>query len=340
MMSVNIANGLNKLTEVESYLCVSRSEGSLRSNIDTSVNYLFLNKKSTFDIVAINKLKKHIKYNEISIVHAHSSSYFIASIIKILIPKVKLIWHDHYGDSEHLNKRKLFPLKMLSRYFHSIISVNNLLKNWSEKNLKVKNVYYLQNFASFSSTSQETELNGVNGKRIVCVAGLRPQKDHLTLLKTFKIVKEKHQDWTLHLVGNHYDDEYYQNILLFLDKNNLSNHVFLYHNATDIKNILSQASIGVLSSISEGLPVSLLEYGLAKLPVIVTNVGECNKVLENGKFGMLVSPSDKQLLASSIDIMILNDELRRKFSKEFHEHIIENYSEQKIIHRLLDIYKC
>ena len=51
---------------------------------------------------------------------------------------------------------------------------------------------------------------------------------------------------------------------------NESSQVFI--SQLDIKNILHQATLGVLSSKSEGLPVALLEYGLASLPVVATNV--------------------------------------------------------------------
>lgn len=334
MMSVNIANALSK-HDVESFLCATRVEGSLKTKLNPKVNYLFLNRKNTLDVLAILRLKKYIKQNKIDILHAHSSSYFIATLVKILNPKVKLIWHDHYGDSEHLEKRNVQPLKFCSRFFTKILSVNNDLRNWSEKELKTKKVYYLPNFASLSDSENKTTLSGNNENRIVCLAGFRPQKDHINLLKAFKIVLKTYSDWTLHLVGNHYNDAYYQTIKSFIAENDISNSVFLYHNSTDIKNILSQSNIGVLSSKSEGLPVSLLEYGLAKLPVVVTDVGECKEVI---KFGFIVPPSNEEALANSLEKLILNVELRKENAHKFYNHINENYSEQKIIHRLLKIY--
>ena len=49
----------------------------------------------------------------------------------------------------------------------------------------------------------------------------------------------------------------------------------------------SKHTIGVLASKFEGLPVALLEYGLAKLPVVITDVGECNKVVTHLKDGLV-----------------------------------------------------
>lgn len=337
MMAVNIANALLKV-EVESHLCVTRAEGNLKLKLHENVNYVFLKKRFSVDVLAIFKLKKYIKQHNIDIVHAHSSSYFIASIIKILYPKIKLIWHDHYGNSELLNKRKKQPLKFFSKKFTAIISVNNKLKEWATINLNTKNTLYLPNFASLKGNVKKTNLKGVTGKRIVCVAGFRAQKDHLNLLKAFKIIIKNHKDWTLHLVGNSNNNNYFKSITSYVLDNHLSKKVFIYHNATDINYILSQASIGVLSSASEGLPVALLEYGLAKLPVVITNVGECKQVLDNGKYGMLVTPNNATALAESLEELMYNTSLRTNYATNFNKHILENYSEQNFIHKLVEIY--
>jgi glycosyltransferase involved in cell wall biosynthesis len=58
---------------------------------------------------------------------------------------------------------------------------------------------------------------------------------------------------------------------------------FVYGSQQDVENILNQATIAVLSSQSEGLPVALLEYGLYK-PVVVTAVGDM-PIINNGVNG-------------------------------------------------------
>lgn len=334
MMAVNIANSLSH-SIAKSHICVTRNEGALKSKIDAEVGYLFLNRKKTVDFRAIKRLKKYIRKHNISIIHAHSSSYFMAVLVKFSIPKVKVIWHDHYGKSEALNKRKKQPLKFFSRYFETSIVVNRKLFSWATSVLKQKSVEYLPNYAKFNKVEAKTSLNGVEGKRIVCVAGFRLQKDHLTLLGAFKNVNP---DWTLHLVGNQYKDAYFENILEYIEANNLQEKVFIYHNVIDIEHILNQSTIGILSSQSEGLPVSLLEYGLAKLPVLVTNVGECASVVKNGENGYVVEKKNANVMAEKLSILISDEKKRTIFTSKFHNHVLEHYSEQNFIHRLLKIY--
>ena len=280
VLAVNIANGLSE-QKVDSHLCTTRAEGALKENINSDVGYVFINRKKTIDFKAIIKLYKYIKKHQIKIIHAHSSSSFIAVCIKVINPKVKIIWHDHYGNSEFLNKRATFSLKIFSYLFSAIISVNSDLKSWAIKKLKVKKVFFIRNFPVFNNQEKNTVLKGCEGKRVVHLAGYRKQKDHLNLLEAFLEISKKHSDWTLHLVGKSYNDDYADSIDRFIEKNKLSNKVFQYGVCSDIQHILSQATIGVLSSKSEGLPISLLEYGLANLPVVATDVGECNLIIKS-----------------------------------------------------------
>ena len=108
LMALNYANGLSALIE-ESHICCTRKEGILKQRISKDVRYIFLEKKSKVDIRAFTNLKNYISKNRIDIVQAHSSSYFFVTLIKFLSKKkFKLIWHDHYGNSEFLSKRPFF----------------------------------------------------------------------------------------------------------------------------------------------------------------------------------------------------------------------------------------
>ncbi len=224
-VAVNIANALVSKVEI-SYLCVTREEGLLKDSINTQVNYLFLNKKKTIDIKAIKKLNKFVKNNRIDVIHAHSTSFFIATIIKMLNGTVKIVWHDHYGDSEFLEKRPYKMLKVCSPCFSKIYSVNQELKDWSNLKLKSKVVSYLPNFAVVNENKAKTILKGMHNKRIIHLANLREQKDHFTLLKAFSEVIKQFPEWSLHSVGKDFKDEYSEAIQQYLKKLKLQKHVF------------------------------------------------------------------------------------------------------------------
>ena len=57
-----------------------------------------------------------------------------------------------------------------------------------------------------------TILQGIQGKRIVSLANLRVQKNHFLLLEVAKKVKLSHPEWTFHLVGKDFEDDYSKEI--------------------------------------------------------------------------------------------------------------------------------
>ncbi|WP_298262461.1 glycosyltransferase [uncultured Lutibacter sp.] len=339
MMAVNIANGLAELGVV-SHIGVTRKEGDLKEKIAPNVSYVFLNKKYTLDIVALKKLIAYVKKHQINLIHAHSSSYFMAYLVTLFCPNVRLIWHNHYGNTINLSFFKKTSIILLSNFFFTTISVNKSLHLWALKNSYSIQKYYLPNFAALKvSKIIENNLFGEEEKRIVCLANLRPEKDHLNLLKAFIKIKQQYPDWSLHLVGKDFNDAYAYQINSFIVANDLNNHVFLYGSIKNVAEVLQQAAIGVLASNSEGLPVALLEYGLAKLPVVVTNVGECSSVVKHQQCGLVVPAENSNELVNALQFLIENAHKRDAWGVALQQRIQQNYSQEVYMNKLVEIYK-
>ena len=335
-MAVNYANELSNCVQF-SGLVSTRLKGDLFNQVSKKVNYLCLNKKQTIDFKALFLFKKYLKENKVAIVHVHSTSFFFAFLIKFFLPKIKLVWHDHYGDSEFLNKRSTFLLKTTMLFYSGIIVVNQKLKNWAESKLNFKNVIYLPNFPiNEIIVHQNTILNGVKGKRIVCLANLRAQKNHYLLINVAQKLKESYSEWTFHLVGKDFHDDYSKSIKNLIISKDLSNNVFLYDSKQDISNILSQSDIAILTSNSEGLPLALLEYGLNKKAVVVTNVGEMPSIIKNNQNGFIVESNSDFDFYESVLKLIESKDLRNKFGISLYDLIIENFSKESVLDQYIN----
>jgi glycosyltransferase involved in cell wall biosynthesis len=337
-MAINLANSL--LGEVEaSYLCCTRQEGMLKKELKDEVGYLFLNKKYSLDLNAFWKLRTFVKKEQIELIHAHGTSWFFGVLLKLTGTKIKLVWHDHYGESELLDKRDIQILKPLSRCFDGIVSVNTDLKKWAENTLKMESVIQLNNFISQAkSESSFTNLKGKNTDfKIICVANLRPQKDHLNLLRAFEICASSNLNISLHLVGEGLDTPYSKVVLDHISSSIVTDRIFLYGSQKNIPEMLKQANLGVLASRSEGMPLALLEYGMAGLPVICTKVGQCPEVLSNA--GILVSPCNPEELAQAILSFAENNELCLKKGAQLKNRIRTQFGENSYRQDLLEFYK-
>lgn len=335
-MAVNYANALASKIDF-SGLVVTRKEGGLLNQVSNKVSYLYLNKKGVIDLKALFTLRKFVKANKIELIHAHSTSFFIAFLLKLVCPSLKLIWHDHYGDSEFLSKRSSLALKVTLPFFSGIIAVNQNLKKWAEKKLHFKNVVYLPNFPSQENeVLDNTILHGIKGKRIVALANLRVQKNHFLLLQVAKRLKLSHSEWTFHLVGKDFEDDYSRQIKNLILELNLKNNVFIYGSRQDVKNILEQSTIAILTSQSEGLPVALLEYGWYKKPIVVTDVGEIPLLIQDGINGFMVGSGNEELFYNKLLQLIENETLQSDFGKVLQQTINNNYSEESVLQQYLN----
>jgi glycosyltransferase involved in cell wall biosynthesis len=338
-MAVNYANALSE-TITLSALVATRQEGVLKDQLGEKVDYLFLNRKRTIDLKSIFRLRSFVCKHKIDIVHAHGTSFFQASLLKLICPQIKIIWHEHYGARVDQTRKGNLILFLSSIFFSSIFVVNHQLVAWVKKYFFLNEVHYIPNFVIVDHTLENpTFLNGNNEKRIVCVANLKNPKNHLALLTAFKEMRLASLGWTLHLVGKDYKDNY--SILLkdFINKNNLEKFIFIYGSKNDIQHILEQATIGALASSAEGFPLVLLEYGLAKVPVICSDVGYCSEIIKNNVNGLLFNPLDDVQMQNQLFKMISDKQLRNSLAVELHNSVSNNYSESKVLDILLLQYK-
>ena len=101
--------------------------------------------------------------------------------------------------------------------------------------------------------------------------------------------------------------------------------------------ILKKCDIGLLVSEYEGLPMAILEYGLAKLPIIATDVGQCSVVLENGKSGKIVNVNNIDELYQAI-LFFLNKRESNTFVSNMTNNIVNNYSKDAVLDKILSFY--
>lgn len=338
-MAVNFANALSERASF-SGLVVTRKEGDLKSQINQEVKYVFINKKKSVDFKAIFKLRAFCRTNMVEYAHAHGTSFFTAFLLKLTHPSIKVIFHEHAGGRIHGTLKNNLAIWFCSKFFAGVIVVNQDLKKWFEEVLKYKNVIYLPNFTlSNSNEARETLLKGKEGKRILCLANLRLPKNHNLLIDVAAKIKAYDPEWTFHLVGKDFQDAYSKQIVEKIKAHNLEDTVYIYGLKEDTGHIISQCTIGVLTSVSEGLPVALLEYGLHKKAVVSTNVGEIPLIISDGINGYSVPSNNIDLFAAALIRLIDDRELIASFGNTLYKVIAANHAEDAVMEQYFNWLK-
>lgn len=339
-MAVNLVNQLPR-DRFKAHLCTTRHEGPLARDIDKAIPRLQLRRRGRFDPVAIRKLVEYVRLNDIRILHAHGSSLFLARAAAAIGPRVRVIWHNHYGFLER-EDRQAWTYRVGVHGIAAVISVNTGLADWARTRLRVPadRVWQLNNFSvSTSAAEARVSLPGIQSLRVVCVANLRPLKGHRDLLLAIASVAKRIPGVRLFLVGTTEDARYRALLEADVCRLGLLGVVSFLGARQDVGSILGQCSVGVLSSHHEGLPVSLLEYGNARLAVVATDVGECAKVLADGDCGFIVGSGQPSALASAIERLLSDEDLRAQLGARFQKRVRECYSEHETVRKLCQIYE-
>ena len=201
------------------------------------------------------------------------------------------------------------------------------------------NIYYIPNFPFLKNIKIQRDSNVI---QIVHVANLHNPKDHLTHVRAIShLIKDNgiRKKIVVRFIGDFSDFNYVRDLNELIENLNLRDVITLVGPSNDIAHELFKADIGVLSSTSEGLPVSLLEYGLAGLAVIVTDVGQCSVVVGNGQFGRIVEKGNAAQMAEELLHLINNDEERSQLGENFKCHIENEYGSElfyKDYNRIID----
>ena len=102
---------------------------------------------------------------------------------------------------------------------------------------------------------------------------------------------------------------------------------------------LQQATLYVLPSYIEGLPMGVLEAMAIGAPVIATKVGGIPDAIEDGANGFLVEPGDVNALADRIIQLLADAQLRNRFATAARARIVSSFSPERVLARLEDVYR-
>ena len=107
---------------------------------------------------------------------------------------------------------------------------------------------------------------------------------------------------------------------------------------SEIEKVLSTADIVILTSDNEGTPLSLIQAGMAGLPVVSTNVGSVPEVVLNNATGLITS-LDVQEIADALEKLVSDKALRAQLGIAAQEFTLANFGVQRLVRDHEVLYK-
>ena len=107
----------------------------------------------------------------------------------------------------------------------------------------------------------------------------------------------------------------------------------------DVDRFYALADLSVLTSLSEGLSITVLESMRHGLPVVATDVGGNPEIVRQGLTGLLVPPADSPRFAEAVIRLLRDSALRERFGREARRVIREDYGLDRVVNRYGRIYE-
>jgi len=183
-------------------------------------------------------------------------------------------------------------------------------------------------FKSKWGVEKEDRLVGMIGR-------LAEVKDHATFIDAAEIVLKSSSRIKFLIVG---DGPMREQLRECVREKALEDRVLFPGYVPDLNLIWSVLDLFVLSSLSEGCPVSILEAFAAGLPVIATNVGGIPEIIIKGENGFLVEPGQPGQIAEKIHALLSNKSLHEKM-RENARQTAHNFQIEKMAEQTITLYK-
>jgi glycosyltransferase involved in cell wall biosynthesis len=173
-------------------------------------------------------------------------------------------------------------------------------------------------------------------RRVITVANLRPEKNHETLIAVAAQLASSCPNLRYQIVGEGSRRAVLEKLAA---KHGVTHLVEFLGHRDDVPALLAAADIFVLPSRSEAFPNGAIEAMAAGLPVVASAVGGLLDLVETGRTGILVPPSDPEPLAVAIRTLYEDPQRAREMGREARREVRAQYSFERMVASFGDLYE-
>lgn len=311
----------------EPYLCCLQSSKWLADEFNLCpVHVIGLKSfKNPISYYRLWRFAKFLRREKADIVQTHFRDANITGIISGKLAGVKKIISTRRNIGHWHNRFEILILRFLNRWVTRFVANSDYARVHASRveQIPPEKIEVIYNFVDLEMFGKEgyrrvgklKEYFGILKERpvVTMMANLRPVKGVDVFLKSARLILDNIKDVSFIIAGEGDErrklEDYCQNL-------DLNRSVRLIGAVSDVIPLLKVSDIGVLSSYSESLSNSIIEYMAAGLPVVCTDVGGNRELVQDGINGFLVLPGDPQRLAEAIIKLINNPDLRLKMGEE------------------------
>ena len=305
-----------------------------------------------FDLGCAGAIAAVAREHRVDLIHAHQYSPFVYAAIARLCGawRCRLIYTEHgrpYPDARRW-KRQLAnrPLRRLAHHVTAVSkSIAAALNRYeaipADRIQLIRNGIDPEPFMHEPAATERDALRRSLGRAdddvaIIQVAGFRPIKDHATALRALAALADDRPRAKLLLVG---DGPTQAPMMDLARQLKIADRTIFLGPRTDVPDLLRAADVALLSSLSEGTSVALLEAMAAARAVVATAVGGNVEVVADGRTGRLTPRGDAAAMADALRDLIDDPTGRRAMGLAGRERMLEHFTQQRMHDAFAALYQ-
>lgn len=358
---LDIAKTLDKekfCVKIISGLTRDAQEDLDKFSLETGVEIIFINSLRRdinifLDIAALLKIKRILKKENPDIVHLHTSKAgFLGRIAAKLAAVQTVIYMPHghifYGYTNFVLTKIYIVLERFSaRLCDAIITLSDVeSRDFLTRKIGSKDKFFtihngidLKDYQVIDTDRIRELKNEVDVKAptpvVTVISRLEPVKGVEIFIRALAEVTRVIPNFTALIVGS---GTLRESLQLKAKSLNLDEKIKFLGYRADIKEIISLSDIVVNPALNEGLGLVILEAQALGKVVIATEVGGVPEVIIDNQTGILVQAGDYKSLAAAIVRILQDKELAARLAIEAKKRIELEFSKEKMISRLVELY--
>jgi glycosyltransferase involved in cell wall biosynthesis len=333
-----------------SVLCLDKyDEEYVFDLIKLGIEIFTVRKYGKFDISFIRRAKNLILDKNVDILHAHSGCLFYAALFSIFC-KIKIFIFTAHGMPIFNTFKDIIEDNIASFSCYKIISVSNEINNRLKSRMplarkKISLIINGVNSSKFVPSHSLEERNLIRIKYelsphdfvIGSVGRLEAVKNYDMLLKAFSVICSDSKNNKSHmvLIG---DGSRRKHLEEMAARMGLAEHVSFLGMQYRINEILPMFDVFVLSSITEGTSIALLEAQSCGIPAVVTDVGGNGFVVRHGENGFLCAVDDVEAMATALRRLRDEPETAKNMAQAARQRVLDGLDLNSMIVQYQRLY--
>jgi len=345
MVAVTLAERLREDFDFE-FLCLDR-RGPLADRLEEhAIRVHTLERSPGFDRRLVGQFRTAMKKARPALVHNHQCTPWIyAQVARIPSASPPLLVTEHGRfHPDFRNPKRVLANRLLIRRSDRAVAVGEGVKTALATNegipqSRISVIYNGIDLARFEASATggrevRRALGLADTDRIALhVARLDTIKDHDTALRAMERLSSEIPELKLLIVGEGPEAD---RIDARIEELGLASTARRLGLRADVPDLLAASDLLLLTSVSEGIPLALIEAMAARVPIVSTDVGGVSEVV--GTSALLVPPGDDEELAAAVARLCREPDLGPRLSQAGKERALRHFSLDAMAHRYRELY--